>query len=299
MSQGQRIRDLAATMVQPERSSWGGSTTPKRLDETFPFPWPNSAAQEVCNLLVSLFPTEAEVVSVVKEAGMSPAHINMSGAITYVWHNVIDAAGRQGVTKKLLQVAADKVSPPTPKMSRCQGCGRQVAGEKKCPECLGVTKRISELFPLNAGTVGRKVVEKIDAFLDDTHPHDATRGIVILTALAKLEDSGYDAFLAQLEGKEVADTDTTSIEPLVKLLKAAYSDPGNAQFLASRSGVDLARVPGGNSHSTAIDPLWRGILQTAESQGKLLALVKEALTDLGIAGFHAPLKQWMKAQGLE
>lgn len=82
--------------------------------DTFPYPWADPAAQHLHIVLANLFPDQPDAVNIAARAGLTPSRINSRQAPTNVWMDILDLAGRSGVTRGLVQQAFDLLGAQSP-----------------------------------------------------------------------------------------------------------------------------------------------------------------------------------------
>jgi hypothetical protein len=71
--------------------------------DAFPYPWSDPVAQQLHMVLANMYPEPPDAVNIAVRAGMNGARINSRQASTYVWMEILDLAGRTGMTRSLVK----------------------------------------------------------------------------------------------------------------------------------------------------------------------------------------------------
>ena len=82
--------------------------------DSFPYPWVEPAAQELHLALTRLHPSPQAAVAVAERAGLDTLAINPQQSPVAVWHDVLDHAGRHGMTRDLVKTVHDLLNDRNP-----------------------------------------------------------------------------------------------------------------------------------------------------------------------------------------
>lgn len=84
------------------------------LDNAFPYPWHEPAAQQLHVTLYQLYPNVSAATNVAQRSGINIYAINIQQAPAYVWMEILNAAGTAGLTRTLVGIVHDLLSPNSP-----------------------------------------------------------------------------------------------------------------------------------------------------------------------------------------
>jgi Trypsin-like peptidase domain len=85
------------------------------LLDTSPFPWDRPLASPLHHALAQLHPTAKAAGLLAAQAGLDITQVNLDQPPFYVWSDLLDLAGRQGLTRPLVQTVYDRLAPTNPR----------------------------------------------------------------------------------------------------------------------------------------------------------------------------------------
>jgi V8-like Glu-specific endopeptidase len=120
--------------------------------DAFPYPWAQPGAQQLHVALTDLFPDPLDAVNIAGRAGLDRAKLNARQAPIYIWMEILDLAGRTGLTHSLAQQAHDLLNANNPRRPFLAGLLANVPvsvdaeprDAKGAPKFLGGSDDVSE-----------------------------------------------------------------------------------------------------------------------------------------------------------
>ncbi len=82
--------------------------------DAFPYPWSDPVAQNLHIVLANMYPDQLDAVNIAVRSGIDGARINSRQAPIYVWMEILDLAGRTGMTRSLVMQVHDMLNPHGP-----------------------------------------------------------------------------------------------------------------------------------------------------------------------------------------
>ena len=79
-----------------------------------PYPWVDRVAQQLHLTLTRQFPTQQHATSVAERAGIDVLFLNAQQPPFWVWHDILDLAARDGLTRNLVTTARNLLNEHNP-----------------------------------------------------------------------------------------------------------------------------------------------------------------------------------------
>jgi hypothetical protein len=83
--------------------------------DAFPYPWAEKEAQELHITLTRLYPTVTQAVDVAEKAGIEAIYLDTQQPVIFVWREILQRAGADGITRDLVGTIRDLLNERNPR----------------------------------------------------------------------------------------------------------------------------------------------------------------------------------------